>query len=108
MLRLKDGDEVTLEGRRGYVGSVGGYAARYDEDPDEAIAREIERHHHLYWINQAPMFITSDRQFARQEQERWSKVPELHDGDYVWFEGKVMVVHYKGNYSDMGELKPIR
>lgn len=41
IVNLKHGDKVILKGKKGHVGTVGGYSAEYGEDPRGAMRREL-------------------------------------------------------------------
>lgn len=104
MLRLHDRDLVTLNGRKGWVGTVAGGACRDAEDPFKAVARAKKFGHDLYWINQEAAMLCGDPGYYEEEKKRWARAIALNEGQLVQVEGKVLRVHYIGNYSNMGKL----
>ena len=106
LINLKHGDRVIINGRKGIVGTVGGYAAEYNEDPFKAIAREKERGHLLYWVNQEATVLSGDPGYYERYKTEWADAIELHDGQQVWMDGQLLTAKYLGNYSDMVHFTP--
>lgn len=113
IITLKHNDKVILRGKRGTVGTVGGYAAQYNEDPVAAIAHtkrmmvEMPYHGHcLYWINQEAACICSYPGHYERENAKWANAIVLEDGDTVWLENELLTVKYNGDYSNMGKFIP--
>ena len=110
MKTLKHNDKVTINGRKGYVGTVRGMATeypvgsineKYNTNPDEDEARAIENGHELYWINQECSMLCGDAGYYEAYKAKWANAINLTDGEQVQVEGDVVTVKYKGNYSDM-------
>lgn len=108
IINLKHGDLVIIKGRKGIVGTVGGYAAEYGEDPNQAIKDELEKAKRIkyytgsmYWVNQEAACICADPGYYEREKAKWSAAIPLEDGQLVWLDGAFLKIHYKGNYSDM-------
>lgn len=108
IINLKHGDLVTIKGRKGYVGTVGGYAAEDGKDPRSMIKREVDlnartpyRNGPMYWILQEAACICADPGYYEAQKVKWSAAIPLEDDQLVWLDGALLKVHYKGNYSDM-------
>jgi len=102
MIKLKHNDKVILEGKRGRVFTVRGYAESYNEDPETAYNRAIRKGHNLYCINQESSILCGDPEFWGRINSEWGEAIQLNDGELVEIEDKILKVRYKGNYSDMG------
>lgn len=98
---LKHGDLVTVNGLKGVVGTAGGYAASMGKDPGESIALEVERAHDIYWVNREATVLSGDPGYAERQRLKWQGAIPLGDSESVWLEGKVLVVGFRGDFSDM-------
>lgn len=72
------------------LGSVEGYAARYNEDPTKQIERAIAAGHDLYWANKRGTVISSHPQDHRT-------VRGINLGDIITFKGKTFRVDPANN-----------
>lgn len=72
------------------LASVEGYAARYNEDPADQIARAIENGHELYWANKRGTMISAHPQDHRT-------VRAINLGDTIVFKGKTFRVEPAAN-----------
>jgi len=102
---LKNGDHVMLHGKKGTVGTAGGYAAEDNEDPIDSVRHAIGHGHPVYWILQEAAVLSSDPGYFEREQKKWADAIFLEEGQRVWLEGRSFRVYYKGNYSDMGTFR---
>jgi len=59
-----------------------------NRDPEEQVARAIERKHDLYWINLHGAVLCGDAGYYERETAKWADAPRLNIGDIVEFEGK--------------------
>jgi len=100
MQMLKDSERVILNGRKGYVGSVAGFAAKEWLNPVSEVAQAKKRGESLYWINQHARMLSGDPRI-------WKDAVLLTDGQIVFMDGVLLRVGYTGNYADMGTLTPI-
>jgi hypothetical protein len=112
IVNLKHGDLVILNGRKGEVGTIGGYAVEYQEKPAAAIERAQGQPPNKGclngWINQEAGCICGDPGYYEQERAKWAKAITLESGQYVWLDGKLLTVKYKGNYSDMATFEEVK
>ena len=98
---LKHGDLVTIKGKKGKVGTVGGYAAEYNDDPIAAIQKAQANGEDLFWVNQQATMLGGDKGYYEAERVRWADAITLTDGQPVWLEGQLLKTRYKGDYADM-------
>jgi hypothetical protein len=115
MKELKHNDKVILNGRKGIVGTVRGFAqeytgvsAKYNTDPEEAYKKALTKKEELFWINQEVTVICGDPGYYEQQKAAWLNAIPLTDKEVVTIEGEILSVHYKGNYSDMGALIQVK
>lgn len=101
MKELEHGQKITINGRRGIVGTVQGDAKRYNEDPDVAKNRAIKNGHDLTWVNQEPAMLTSNIEYNKERNRSWENVVTIEHGEKVLIEGEELFVKFNGNYSDM-------
>jgi hypothetical protein len=83
-----DGDQIALpiETRRHGTlysfytfGSAAGYAIRYGESPDEAVARELERGNKIYWLNLNATTISNQNGPKKSYPlQMWGDVVQFH------------------------------
>ena len=110
-LELKHGDLVILNGKKGYIGTVRGFAqqytgvsAKYNTDPEIAYQKALSRKEELYWIGQEAAMLCGDKGYYESYKAKWNKAINLVEGQIVKIEGQLLKVYYKGNYSDMGSF----
>lgn len=112
IVNLKHGDRVTIMDpgmtkkygpfhRKGIVGTAGGYAVEYNEDPLASIAQTTERKQLLWWVNQEAACLSGDPGYYEREKAKWVDAIMLEDGQLVWLDGHILEVKYMGDYSDM-------
>ena len=105
---LNHRDKVQINGRKGEIFTVAGYAREYHEDPEIAINRAKENGHDLYAVSQRITMLTNDEVLNRKENERWANPIEIKDGEIIEIDGDKLKVVYKGDYIDMAHLKPVK
>jgi len=101
IMKLNHNDKIIINGKRGRVFTVSGYAKQYNENPMEAVYMAIKNGHILYCINQEPTMLTDDKEYNKKRNKEWENAVVIEDGDIVNLEGDLFVVDYKGNYADM-------
>lgn len=101
MINLKHNDKVVINGKKGIVGTVGGYAVENGYEPFESIELAKERQHLLWWVNQEPTVLCNDKGYYERERGKWQNAIQIEDGQLVWLDGDVLIVKYMGDYSDM-------
>jgi hypothetical protein len=113
IIELHHNDLIILNGRKGYVGTVRGYAkpypensinAKYNRDPEIEFQKAITRKEDLYWINQEAGMLCGDKGYYESYKAKWANAINLVDGQIVKIESDLLKVHYKGNYSDMANF----
>lgn len=72
------------------LGSVAGYAARYDEDPAEAVEKAKANGHKLYWANANGVSLTA---WGRPKET----VPGFEIGETIRFAGKSFTLKREPN-----------
>lgn len=101
-------DKVMINDRKGYIFTVAGYARQYGDNVEKVVNKEKELGRDLYSVSQRIPMLTNDKEFNRQENEKWANPIVLEDGEIVEIDGDKLKVVYKGNYSDMAHLKPVK
>lgn len=94
ILNLKHGDLVIINGKKGLVGTAGGYAAVNGQDPRGMIKREVElnarnhgRNGPLYWVLEySSNYKTLD----------FSNAPTLEADQKVWLDGALLKLRITG------------
>jgi len=111
---LKHGDKVVINGRKGIVGTIGGYAAEYQENPYELIAHENKllaaepyRRNVPAWVTQECTCICADRGYYEQQRAEWAAAIQIKDGELAWLEGKLWEMKYAGDYSNMASFTAV-
>ncbi len=107
MKRLQHNDKVRINGKKGHVFTVKGYAKQYNDDVEEVIERARKNGHILYCIQQEPAMLCADPTYYQRKRIQWENAIELIDGEIVEIEDKYVEVKYMGNYSDMVHFKEI-
>lgn len=109
-IELKNDDLVILNGRKGIVGTVRGFAhqypdnsinAKYNRDPEIEYQNAKSNNQELFWINQEAAMLCGDKGYYEAYKAKWSNAITLNDNQIVKIENELLRVHYKGNYSDM-------
>lgn len=95
---------VIINGRKGTVGTVKGYAREYREDDKAAREKAMEKHEKLAWVNQEPGMLCGDPGYYEEERKKWKDAIQIEDGDVVMIEGEKWVTHWIGNYATMVEF----
>jgi len=112
-MTLVDGQMIVTDSVEGpqysIVGSVEGYARKYQEDPAIAFKRAVERGHEVAWANkQATVICNSPSFYAHEDAER-AKAITVNAGALVEIEGrryKVTLTHPR--YSDFVKFTPVK
>lgn len=107
MEKLEYGQKVKINGKKGTVFTVRGYAKRYNEDPEVAYNRAIENGHTLFGVLQEASILSGDPSFYDREKEKWKDAIIINNGEIVNIEGETLKVIYKGDYSDMVHFKKV-
>jgi hypothetical protein len=97
---LKHGELILVNGRRGHVGTVRGYAAQYDENPQAAYDRAVKNGHEIFFTSQEPTILDGSKKMAEARQRYWKTATPLQDGETVFIEDTVVKVKFMGDYSD--------
>ena len=103
-MNFKHKDNVIIDGRKAYVGTVVGYALAYNEDPIVAVEQARSRRHELHWVSPHAVVISSKAYYAA-EALKWAGVPELSTGDPITIEGVSFVLAKAPN--DNWKLVPV-
>jgi hypothetical protein len=119
MIELKHGDRVRLaswlhpyDRTTVSVGTVRGYTASYNEDPEVAYARAAKNGHDVAWTVHAGTILlggAADRKAqAEQEAAELARAVVLTPGDVVLIEGEQFKVHVpQGNLRAVRNSDPI-
>lgn len=101
MKKLQYNDKVIVNGKKGTVFTVRGFAKKYNDDPEKTYERAINNNHNVFGINQEATVLSGDPNYYENEKKKWENAIHLEDGEIVEIEGEKLQMRYKGNYSDM-------
>lgn len=107
MEKLEHGQKVKINGKRGTVFTVRGYAKEYNEDPEAAYNRAVKNGHILFSILQEPAILSGDPGFYDREMKKWADATIINNGEVVVIEDEAFEVVFVGNYSDMVHFRRI-
>jgi hypothetical protein len=110
MKTLQHNQEIRVNGfsalaQKITVGTSRGYAAQYNEDPEEAHNRTLRNGHQTAWANQEASALTSDYPGKHEALDAAAKATaealEIRDGELVLIEGEIFRVKVLGErYAD--------
>lgn len=107
MKELEYGQKVRINGKRGTVFTVRGYAIKNGQTPEKEYNRAIKNGHNLFAVLQEPAILSGDPGFYDREMEKWADATTIYNGEIVNIEGEVLETIYKGNYSDMVHFRKL-
>ncbi|WP_419655483.1 uncharacterized protein Dvar_45670 [Desulfosarcina variabilis str. Montpellier] len=106
MKELKHNDKIIINGRKGTVGTVAGYAKQHGDDPGPEIERAKANGHPMCWANQEPTIICNDPGFYERREKEWANPIELKNSRLVKIEDAIYRIRFMGDYSDFVHFIP--